>query len=495
MADVVDGNRKVASAFLWSFAQSWGNRILIFLLFLILARLISPAELGLASTVALILLILSQIAEFGYGQALVQRRELGPHDVDLPFFTAIGLSIVAAAALILFRGKIEAAAELPGLAALLPAAAVSLPIATASAIQEALYKREFDYRTLALRMLVATALSGVVGVGAALAGYGALSLVLQTLALYVVSAVWLWRRPKWTPTFHGDLASWRQLTGFSAHVLGSRMLEFATTRIIDVLVLTLHGIVALGLYTVGARLYQTLMQLLTTALGDVSLSALSRMTDDREGLLSAYLKSITVSATIATPAFVAMSVMSSEITVALFGPKWAAAASVMWPLMLLGAVQTIQFANGAYFVALGRPSYTLYLNVLKLAALAPAMLLIPTRGIEDLTIVFVLGQLTITPLTFWLVVRLLGARWADVGAHAWSALLSLVAAGAVLLIKTQTTVEAEHGVWAALILYGGLYALVYVGLVWLFARRHCRLIGDLLLGAFRSRAPKRLTSV
>jgi O-antigen/teichoic acid export membrane protein len=495
MADVVSGNRKVASAFLWSFAQSWGNRILIFLLFLILARLITPAELGLASTVALILLILSQIAEFGYGQALVQRRELGSHDVNLPFFTAIALSLLAAAALIVFRFEIETAAELAGLAALLPAAAVSLPIATASAIQEALYKREFDYRALALRMLVATALSGVVGVSAALAGYGALSLVLQTLALYVVSAVWLWRHPKWTPTFRGELASWRQLTSFSAHVLGSRMLEFATTRIIDVLVLTLHGIVALGLYTVGARLYQTLMQLLTTALGDVSLSALSRMTDDREGLISAYLKSVTASATIATPAFVAMSVMSSEITVALFGSRWAGAASVMWPLMLLGAVQTIQFANGAYFVALGKPSYTFYLNMLKLAALAPAMLLIPTRGIEDLTIVFVLGQLTITPLTFWLVVRLLGVRWRDVGSHAWSALLSLVAAGAVLLIKHQAPVEAQYGVWAALILYGGFYALIYAGLVWVFARRHCRLIGDLFWGAFRGRAPERFKSV
>lgn len=485
MADAARGSSQIASAFLWSLAQSWGNRILVFLLFLILARLITPAELGLASTVALILLLLTQIAEFGYGQALVQRRELGRHDVDLPFLTAMLLSLIGAACLFLFRAKIEAATALPGLAALLPAAAVALPIATVSAIQEALYKRHFDYRSLALRMLVATLLSGVVGVGAAAAGLGALSLVLQTLALYAVSAAWLWRRPKWTPTFRGDLTSWRELSAFSVHVVGSRMLEFATTRVIDVLILSLHGLVALGLYAVGSRLYQTLMQVLTSALSDVSLSALSRMTHDREALASTYLKSLALSATVATPAFVAMGVLAPEITVALFGAKWAPAAAVMLPLMLLGAVQTVQFVNGAYFTALGRPSYVLYLNILKLVALVLAMVLIPTGGVEQLTAVFALSQLSVTPLTFWFAARLVGVRWRDIGAQTLPVLLSLLAAGAVLGARAYVPLDARLGAWGALVLYGALYALLYAGLVRLLAPKHWRLVVGLVSGSLR----------
>ena len=62
---------QVVVALFWSLAQNWGGRALSFVLFLVLARLLNPADFGLAALVAFILLLLSSIAEFGFGDALI----------------------------------------------------------------------------------------------------------------------------------------------------------------------------------------------------------------------------------------------------------------------------------------------------------------------------------------------------------------------------------------------------------------------------------------
>ncbi len=407
MTDSDHATRRALSGLLWSLAQNWGGRALTFVLFLILARLLSPAEFGLASAVALVILLIGMVAEFGFGDAIVQRRDLSPRDVDLPFFVSMGASIALAAVVIWQSGTIETRLGLPGLGPLIALASLSAPVLTASAFQEAHYRRALEYRPLAIRLLVATTASGVVGIGCAFAGLGALSLVLQAMTLAIVGTIWLWRRPKWLPSREIDVRSFRRMAGYGIHVVGNRLLDFGITRTIDVLVLTFHGAAALGLYTVGSRVYQTAMQLLTTSISDVSLSAVSRIVDDRERTRRAYLRSIATSAVIASPAFVAVAALSPEVSLLLFGAKWAGSEAVMTPLMLLGALQCVQFMNGAYFGALGRPSYVFHLNLVKCAAVTAALVLGPSADVGAMTTAFAVAQLAVTPLTYVLLARLL----------------------------------------------------------------------------------------
>ena len=58
------------------------------------------------------------------------------------------------------------------------------------------------FRSLAIRRLVAVAVGGVVGVGAAFNAFGAWSLVAQQLAYGVASVVMLWTVSPWRPSLH-----------------------------------------------------------------------------------------------------------------------------------------------------------------------------------------------------------------------------------------------------------------------------------------------------
>ncbi|WP_062018165.1 lipopolysaccharide biosynthesis protein [Aureimonas sp. AU4] len=480
--------QRIMSGLLWSFAQGWGSRILTFVIFLVLARLLTPQAIGLAATVSLILLVLGFIAEFGYGDAMVQRAQLDPTDITLPFATSIFLSVTLAIAMAVLADRIEIWTDAPGLGPLLPVAALILPLTTMSMFQEALYRRAFDYRSLALRMLTATALSGVVGISAAFLGLGALSLVLQSLVLVAVSAVWLWCRPKWKPVREVNTASWRQLTRYSVHVLSNRLVDFGTTRSIEIIILSLYGTAALGLYAVGSRVYQTAIQVLATSVGDISLSTISRFSDDRARVRAAYLKTIALSGTVTSPLFVGAAALAPELTHLLFGERWTTSAYVMQPLMLLGAVQTIQFINGAYFSALGRPVFGVALNTLKALVVVPALLLFRTFDITGLAVVFALAQLLITPVSFGIVTRLTDVRPLDI-LRTLAPIVSSVAAAffAVVLVRIELAdITMPLAVRTGCL--GVSFVVVYVALVAILSRDSVLMIRELAMGLLRKKS-------
>ena len=57
--------KKVAMAFVWSALQGWSIKFLALLLFFVLARYLSPAEMGLAQAVTLVLTFIGLISEIG----------------------------------------------------------------------------------------------------------------------------------------------------------------------------------------------------------------------------------------------------------------------------------------------------------------------------------------------------------------------------------------------------------------------------------------------
>lgn len=461
---------RVRAGLRWSVTQSWGVKGLNLLLYLILARLLSPAEFGIAAAVALVLLLQQLVSEFGFSEALIQRGTLSTKDVTLPFAVGVGASVGLSLLVILFAGQIEVVINVPGLAPYLVVASLFSPLATATAFQEALYKRDLDFKPLAIRQFVALIVSGVVGVSCALAGMGAWSLVIQAAVLTVVSTIWLWRTPRWLPSRQHDWLSFRSLGRFGASVVSTRLIDFGATRSIDFLIATLHGAAALGLYTLGAKLYQTAMELLFRAFMDVSLSALSKLAHDRSRLQATYRRVVSTSALLGTPVFFAMAALSPEITRLLFGAKWAGSEAIMAALMLLGGIQCIQFANGPYFSAIGKPHLTLWLTLIKLAAVVPALTLIDSDNVAEMVNLYVYALLFVTPFSYLLLSRELDIRLRDIARWIAPGLLSAgIAYGSVGMARASLADHGLHPAWA-LLAFGTLFATVHAALAMLTAR-------------------------
>lgn len=455
----------------WSLVQNWSARIITFGIFVLLAKFLTPAQYGIASAAQTCLLLVAVIAEFGFGDAIIQRRNLQPADVNLPFFTAVGSSTLLALALAFSAGPIERWLGVNDVAPVVVALAGIAPLTTIAQFQEFSYRKALAFRLLATRVLVANLVAGAVAIACAYAGFGVWSIVVQAYLTVGVGLFWLWRRPRWIPSFEWRPRQFRELARFGAPVVGMRVIDFATMRLVDVIIVWRFGIAVLGLYAVGSRLYQTLLQLLQSALNDVSLTVLSRVAHDREKIGAIYLRSITLSGFIGTPVFVLVAALSPEVCTVLFGERWAGVDRIAMPLLLVGALQCIQFLNGPYLSARGRPGLVFVIGSVKYAGMIAGLLLLPSSDPVTTVGLFAALQLTATPLNFFLVSRELAVpSRAIVGAILPSALACAAGFSAVGAARPLV-----HGAIGAPLVDGVVLGAVYaagfltVGLV--FGRR------------------------
>jgi O-antigen/teichoic acid export membrane protein len=485
-----DLKRRALTGLLWSLVQSWGGRAATFVVFLVLARILSPGELGLMTVVTLIFSATTLIAEQGFGDAIVQRRNLHADDANLPLAFALGCIAVLIALVFLGADSLERWLNAPGLTPYLKATIVFAPLSTLYSFQEAFFRRDLEFKPLAIRMIVASVISGACGIALALAGAGIWSLVAQAIAMNAISVVWVWWKPKWRPSRRVDVTSFRELFRYSSHILGTRVLDLVAVRTIEVLIAAQLGVIALGFYTVGSRVYQTFVQLMFGAVQSVLLGTFAKVSDDTEKLRNGLFAAMTGAALVASPTFVLLAAVADEIVVVLFGTVWEASAAVMRPMMLLGALQCVQFVNGSVFAARGRPDFVLKLNVVKTGCIVLVLLFARAPDAGSMAVAMVLANLVTSPVVFWLGMRAVGATPADLARRLGPAVLcSACAYAATVAIRTSGMLPDGRPMIAMVVL-GSAFVVTYAATVLAIGRGSIRSLAELLPGRLARLAAK-----
>lgn len=406
--------QKAAWAFVWSAVQSWSVKLFTLLLFLVLARLLTPGEIGMAQSVVLALLFIAVLSEQGYPEAIVQRTSLESDDLNLPFAISIVIAALSSLALAVFSHDIARIVNVDGGEGLFKAAAFIPVLISCGGYQIAILKRELNFKRLALTGFVASTASGVLAVAFAWAGYGALSLVIQALIAALLTVVMLWYRPVWVPRTVIKLESFRGLSAYANNAFLSRLIDFFSGKIIDMVILAKFGVTALGVYAAGSKLYLTVLQLLGGAIIDVALSSMSKISHDRDRLRLVYLRFIFISSCTTFPLFVCIAALSPEIASILFGDKWAGVSEIMFWLSILGAVQVVQFFCGTVINAVGKSKWVMLINGSKLLLAVFSMTIVTPTTTLALVQFFVASQLSVSPLAFILAMAATGTAWSEV---------------------------------------------------------------------------------
>jgi len=431
---------KVRSGLIWSAVRHWGVRLSGLLLFMVMARLLTPAELGLFAAASVVLTFLNLLSDQGLTEAVVQRERISQEQLNAVFWMNLGVALLVVAALWGLAPAIASWMNLPPLEPVLRVSALSVPLTAATFGQMAMRRRQFSYQWIATSALTSTVVAGGVALAMAFAGYGVWSLVVQSLLAAGIASLMMWVRPVWRLTRPTDFAGVRPLVGYGANRLFTYLLDFANTRYIEIFLASSLGPAALGLYAVGVRVYQALMQALSSAILDVAHSGFSRLANDREALVRGYYNSMTATAATAVPIFCLVAAVAPSMTVVLFGQRWADSAEVMRWMCLLGAVQVLQFYNGTVFNAIGRPSLVLLLQVCKVLLTFGALVLVRDQGLRMLVYTYVASQLATTPLNFFLLRRILDVSMRRL----WQKLWPFVGACVVMVAVAWACGMAAH---------------------------------------------------
>ena len=472
---------RVARGLGWTLLDTWGSQVLGLVVFVLLARLLTKAEIGLVAYAAIFVTFAGLLVDQGLGDAVVQRPTLTRRQLDTAFWASLAAGVVITIAGIILAIPIAIVLDEPELEPIIQVLSVTFMLTALSSIQTGLLRREMAFGSLAIRRILAVIVGGAVGVGMAFAGYGAWSLVGQQIAAAAISVVMLWAVTPWRPSRAFSGKDFRELFGFGIRVVGGDVLNFISRNTDNLLVGLFLGVVPLGLYAVGYRILDTSQTLLVSAARKLIFPIFSRLQHDPERIRRAYARMNRASSALTLPGYIGLALVAQEATVVFFGNKWAEAGPVAAVLFLIGPALTISAFSGALFNAVGHPEVTLRLRLVTTITNVVGFVIavVVFRDIVAVAAAYVVRGYLLLPLNLYWMRQYGGIPIRDhIVELKGVAAATAVMAGAVLLVKIALL---DHGSAALLLATEVLVGAVAFLLALLIFERS--LVAELLMVA------------
>ncbi len=401
----------------------------------ILARLLSPDDYGLAAMVLVFSSLVIIFSDLALGAALIQRRQLTDRDRSTIFWTSAAAGVVFTLLGIALSWPLASFYGEPEVQPLFAALSLSFLVTAIGTTQTALLTRDMDFKSLELRHMAGTVVGAVVGITVAVQGYGAWAIILQQLAIAFVSTILLWSFSPWRPSLTYSLASLRSLGGFSGNVFGTRILFYLNRNADNLLIGKFLGAASLGVYALAYNVMLAPLSRFTAPLVEVLFPAFSRMQDDRRRLGVVWLRVTRLVGAVTIPAMLGIIAVAPEFVSVLFGSRWETAVPVIQTLAWVGLLQSLQGQNSAILLARDRTSVLLRYSFVALTASLIAFVGGISWGIEGVAVAYAISSTLVEPYYTWVTARVLGLSL-------WDAVRNLIGvfqAGALMFVAVLAT--------------------------------------------------------
>jgi O-antigen/teichoic acid export membrane protein len=312
----------------------------------VLARLLSPRDFGLAGLAASVIGLAGLAAQFGLGVALIQRPELTERDIRAGFTLSLASGLAMFALIATAAPLVAVIFRNPPLTNLVRALGFTFLLGNPSFVAEALLERRLAWGPLTRANLWAYVLGyGATGLVLALAGAGAWALVGSWLAqtlLKTVLLLWAQPHPK-RPLLRGpELPA---LMRFGRHVALARLFNYGAQQGDNLVVGRMLGAEMLGFYSRAFKLMLLPVGYFALIVTKVAFPAMARFQHDLARVKAAYLTGTAVLCLVSLPLSAIMVVAAPELVRVVLGPKWS---PTIIPLQVLAL--GIAFRN-AYLMA------------------------------------------------------------------------------------------------------------------------------------------------
>jgi len=138
---------KTLHALFWSFFERVGQQGIQFIIGIILARLLLPEEFGLIAMLTIFMAIAQSFINSGFGQALIQKKDVSHIDECSIFYFNILVGFLAAILLCLAAPWIAGFYKQPLLVPLTCALSLNLIINAFGLVQATLLAKHIDFKT------------------------------------------------------------------------------------------------------------------------------------------------------------------------------------------------------------------------------------------------------------------------------------------------------------------------------------------------------------
>lgn len=436
--------QKVINAAKWSVLAELFAKLIVPVTNMILARLLTPEEFGVIATVTMITSFADIFTDAGFQKYLVQHEfddeEAKNNSSNVAFWTNFIISLFLWGLIFIFRNPLAKIVGNPGLGYVVVVACISLPLTSFSSIQMALFRREFDFKTLFSARIVTVLIPFIITVPLALLTHSYWAMIIGTISINLVNAIILTVKSSWKPKFYYDFVLLKKMLSFSIWTLAEQISIWLTSYVGTFIVGTYMTTYYVGLYKTSMTTVNQIISLITASVTPVLFSALSRTQNNEKGFIDTYYTFQKNVGIFVIPLGTGVYLYRNLITTILLGKQWMEAADFIGLWGLISSV-TIVFSNfsSEVYRAKGKPRLSFWTQCLHLIVLIPTLIISSKINFHTLYITRSLVRIQM-PIVNFIIMQLMFkiSIFKQIKNCFPEMFSSLVMAGVAMLIKNFT---------------------------------------------------------
>lgn len=388
---------KTLRGLFWSFFERAGQQAIQFVIMIILARLLLPEQFGLIGMLAIFMAIAQSFINSGFGQALIQKKDITHVDECSIFYFNIFVGFVVAGLLCIAAPWISDFYNQPLLKPLTRALSLNLIINSFGLVQITLLTKHLDFKTQLKVSLIATILSGIIGVILAFNGFGIWSLVVQSLSSNLFRTTLLWFFSTWRPSLVFSPKAMRKMFGFSSRLLAAGFSDTVFKNIYLVVIGKLFSPALLGFYSQAHQIQQLPTANFSSIISRVTFPVFSTINNNPDRMKRAMRKALTTMAFVIFPMMVGLAVIARPLVLVLLTERWESSIRYLQLLCIVGLLHPLHVINLNMLIAIGRSGLLLWLEVPKKILIVISIAVTYRWGIDAM----IYGQIVVSLLAYY----------------------------------------------------------------------------------------------
>lgn len=362
-----DMKNKVVKGLFWKLMENGGSQGVQFVIAILLARLLTPAEYGIVSIIMIFIVIANVVVQNGFSTALVQKRQADRVDFSSVCYFDLAVALVMYGLLYLAAPSIAGFYGIEELTAIVRVLSIVLFPGAVISVQTAYVSRNLEFKGLFLSTLAASLISGVISITMAYRGWGVWAMVGQQIAYYVSLMTVLFFTVTWKPELCFALDRIRGMFAFGWKLLCASLLDTVFNNLYGLLIGKIYNEELLGSYNRGEQFPKLIATNLGAAIQAVLLPAFSANQDDVGLVRQMMRRAIQLSSFAVLPMLLGLFAVADTLVLALLGERWLVCVPFLRIMCISYCFWPIHITNLQAINAVGRSDVFLKLEIVKKA--------------------------------------------------------------------------------------------------------------------------------
>lgn len=289
---------------------------------MVIARLLTPADIGVFSVTVVLLTFIASIRDMGAGNYLVQEKEITIDRIRAVWAVQLGLGLLLAVVVLAASVPVAMFYKEPRMRDIMLVVALNYAINPFGSLTYAWQIREMRFDALAIVRFSATVAGAIVSIFCAWRGYGPISLAYGSLASTAVNAAMaVHYRPSWFPWLPG-IKEIRRVLAFGSQTTGAAVIQNIAGNAPELLLAKLQSMTATGLFSRASGLILMFERLVLAAIGAVAVSWFAKQSREHGGIGQPFIKATSYVCAIGIAFSFGTIFLAHSAMRVLYGPQW-----------------------------------------------------------------------------------------------------------------------------------------------------------------------------